>query len=139
MAQARGLRNNNPMNIRKGNNWLGERASQSDPDFEEFTSMLYGLRAAVKLLMNYINPKYQGAPRYDTIRKIVHRWAPPSENVTSKYVEFVSKRTGIHADERIWVNDKAKLIAIIEAMCVYESGYKADPALIESAYYLVVQ
>lgn len=139
MALARGIRNNNPMNIRKGNNWIGERKCQTDSDFEEFTSMLYGLRAALKLIMNYISPKYQEAPRYDTICKIINRWAPPSENDTSKYVDFVAKRSGINADERISINDKKKLVAIIEAMCVYESGYYADTELIESAYFLLVK
>ena len=30
----RGIRNNNPLNIRKGNNWQGERHPQTDPAFE---------------------------------------------------------------------------------------------------------
>ena len=35
----RGIRNNNPLNIRKGNNWKGERPNQTDKAFEEFETM----------------------------------------------------------------------------------------------------
>jgi hypothetical protein len=43
----RGIRNNNPLNIRIGNTWLGERPEPTDHDFEEFVSMEYGLRRCV--------------------------------------------------------------------------------------------
>mgnify|MGYP007032335315 CR=1 FL=1 len=35
----RGIRNNNPLNIRIGNVWLGEVQSPDDPEFEQFVSM----------------------------------------------------------------------------------------------------
>ena len=54
MALPRGIRNNNPLNIRKGNNWKGERPNQTDKEFEEFESMQMGLRAAFILLRNYM-------------------------------------------------------------------------------------
>ena len=41
----RGIRNNNPLNIRIGNQWLGERANPNDPAFEQFVAMEYGIRA----------------------------------------------------------------------------------------------
>ena len=50
----RGIRNNNPLNIRIGNTWLGEVADPSDPSFEQFVSMQYGVRAACVLLRRYI-------------------------------------------------------------------------------------
>ena len=40
MALPRGIRNNNPLNIRKGCNWKGERHPQTDKAFEEFESDL---------------------------------------------------------------------------------------------------
>ena len=50
----RGIRNNNPLNIRIGNQWLGERANPNDPAFEQFVAMEYGIRAGFVLLRRYI-------------------------------------------------------------------------------------
>ena len=45
----RGLRNNNPLNIRKNSTkWQGLSATQTDKSFFQFTSMAYGYRAAFK-------------------------------------------------------------------------------------------
>lgn len=53
----RGVRNNNPFNIKMSNknNWLGKvkHSSNTDGTFEQFISMKYGLRAGVRLLKNY--------------------------------------------------------------------------------------
>ena len=69
--ETRGVRNNNPLNIRIGNAWLGEVKNPTDKEFEQFESLLYGLRAAFVLIRRYIR-------RYGlcTIRQIVTRWAP---------------------------------------------------------------
>ena len=47
----RGYRNNNPLNIRidKKNPWLGRVIPNTDGEFEQFTSMAYGYRAAMVL------------------------------------------------------------------------------------------
>lgn len=82
----RGIRNKNPFNIRKSmnNNWLG-KIDGSDRDFETFNSMVLGLRAGLKLLFTYID-------RGDnTIEKIIQRFAPPSENSTNAYIEYVQR------------------------------------------------
>ena len=50
----RGIRNNNPLNIRKGNNWKGEVSSSTDGEFEQFVSMQMGIRAGFKILKNYM-------------------------------------------------------------------------------------
>ena len=80
----RGIRNNNPLNIRIGNTWLGERRNPTDNQFEEFDSMKYGYRAAFCILRRYIR-------RYhlDTVAKIISTWAPASENNTLKYIDTV--------------------------------------------------
>jgi len=137
MALPRGIRNNNPLNIRKGNNWKGERQHQTDNAFEEFVSIEYGLRAAFKILRNWISGKANRGHAIDTIEKIVSRWAPPSENNTDAYINYVSKRSGIDPRERIWFTDRRKIVAIVEAMAMYENGVPLDTARIESAYDLV--
>ena len=80
--ETRGVRNNNPLNIRRNpaNQWQGLRPVQADKLFCQFKAMKWGLRAAIKLLDNYIR---RGA---QTPRQIISRWAPPSENDTASYV-----------------------------------------------------
>lgn len=80
----RGLRNNNPLNIRIGNNWLGERPPRecSDDQFEEFVAMVYGLRAAFCIIRRYIRHYHR-----NTIRLIIRSWAPAHENDTLSYVQ----------------------------------------------------
>lgn len=71
----RGLRNNNPGNIRKdGTHWKGEVEPSRDAAFKQFESMAWGYRAMFKCLNTY-SRKYG----LDTIRKMISRWAPPSE------------------------------------------------------------
>ena len=69
----RGERNNNPGNLRKGDQpWRGLADLQSDTDFCVFTDPKYGFRAMAKTLLSY------GHEGFDTVRDIVHRWAPPN-------------------------------------------------------------
>ena len=92
---ARGIRNNNPLNIRRTKSrWIGMKAEVTDQAFCEFTSLAYGFRAAFVLLRQYY-VKYQLV----TIDQIIHRWAPPSENYTAVYVKNVCKITGLSPDE----------------------------------------
>mgnify|MGYP003533551919 FL=1 len=47
MKQSRGIRNNNPLNIRlSADKWQGMREEQTDKAFVQFKSMAYGYRAA---------------------------------------------------------------------------------------------
>jgi hypothetical protein len=114
----RGIRNNNPLNIREskdgGDLWSGEHELDLDADFEEFTSAEYGIRAAVKLFETY-RTKYG----LDTIAGIVSRWAPPNENKTSRYVQSVAQKTGIHADIFLTQEDYP---ALLKAMIYHENG-----------------
>lgn len=133
----RGIRNNNPLNIRKGNHWHGERPNQSDPAFEEFVSMGYGLRAAFILLYYYIQGRPPAWVKYNTIDKIIRRWAPESENATQHYIDFVAKDTGIDARQVISFNDRKTMVAIVSAMAMVECGVRLDPQVIESAYDMI--
>ena len=56
---SRGLRNNNPGNIRKtGDKWQGLSTTQTDDSFFQFTDAKYGIRAMAKLLKNYQSEQY---------------------------------------------------------------------------------
>lgn len=96
---------------------MGLVAVSTDKAFCQFISMRWGLRAAVIIMKKYMT-KY----RCDTIRKIITRWAPPSENDTVKYVDTVCQRTGYKPDEKFKFNDKTRLCGIIQAMSFVENG-----------------
>ena len=130
---ARGIRNNNPLNIRRSKDqWQGLRVIQADAQFCQFETMEYGWRAAFVLLTRTYYHKY----RLYTIRAIVSKWAPANENNTEAYIRNVSRLTGIAADEPIgipsdkparWImgipSDKpARWIAVGAAMGIQECG-----------------
>ena len=76
---SRGLRNNNPLNIRLSATtvWQGEIRPSQDRSFCQFRTMAHGYRAGLKLLQNY-RRKYGCR----TIADFIRRWAPPTENNT---------------------------------------------------------
>jgi hypothetical protein len=113
----RGIRNNNPLNIRVGNNWKGEVANPSDHAFEQFTEMKWGVRAAFIVLRNYIQRH-----KCNTIRKIISRWAPANENNTQAYIATVSQRANLKPDEVISFDNTCQMIALLLAMCYVENG-----------------
>ena len=86
----RGQRNNNPLNIRRSRSrWLGRREIVTDKEFEEFTTMAYGYRAAWKLMDTY-RLRLRQEDKSFTLENIIHRWAPPEDgNDTSAYVRTV--------------------------------------------------
>lgn len=127
----RGIRNNNPLNIRIGNTWLGERlpADCDDPDFEQFISMAYGLRAAFCILRRYIRHYHRC-----TVDQIIQSWAPTNENATDKYIDFVCKKMECAADRQILYEDKPTMCALVQAMAQMESGVVIPLADIEKGY-----
>ena len=133
----RGIRNNNPLNIRKGNNWKGEVKEQTDRSFEQFVSMEYGIRAGFKILRNYITGFNGLTSKINTIEGIIRRWAPPRENDTQAYIRKVVQLTGIPRTQRIAFGQKSYMCAIVDAMIRVECGQPVDMKVIESAYDLV--
>lgn len=120
-AQARGIRNNNPGNIRKGNDrWQGlaPDAEQTDPSFWVFVSPVYGIRAMAKTLRTYYE-KHGIA----TIRGMVTRYAPPSENKTGSYVSAVAGALGVDADKALSLEEfRGILPRLVAAMIHHENG-----------------
>lgn len=125
----RGIRNNNPLNIRIGNTWLGERSNPTDPSFEEFVSMAYGIRAAFIILRRYIR-RY----RRNTIQQIIETWAPCTENATQKYIDCVCLRTGLSKDVAIAYEDRETMFALVKAMAFVECGVELKDKDIKTAY-----
>ena len=138
----RGIRNNNPGNIRLSKiAWQGQNSSGLDPDFVEFTTPLYGLRALMKTLLTYYL-KYD----LDTVQSIINRYAPPYENATDIYIYAVTKALNVKRTDKIDVNAKPTLIALTQAIILHENGSAPsgrpsgwyDPALYDQAAALVL-
>lgn len=135
--EPRGIRNNNPLNIRKGNNWKGERPNQKDRAFEEFVSMEYGIRAGFIILRKYISGYNGLTNKFNTIELIVRRWAPPTENATQKYIDFVAKDMGISPRLRLSFGNKNQMVNLVYAMIFVECGQRVDKEVIASAYDMI--
>lgn len=121
MTTPRGIRNNNPLNIRKSKDkWKGLRAQQQDAAFCQFENMEWGWRAAFWLLTR----TYYHTYRLFTIRTIIQKWAPPHENNTASYIANVSKLSGIGADEPIGIpsDQPARWMMLGAAMAIQENG-----------------
>lgn len=125
----RGLRNNNPLNIRIGNTWLGEVAEPTETEFEQFVSMKYGLRAGFVILRRYIR-RY----KRDTVRKIIESWAPSSENNTLVYIAAVCDRMHITSDTQVDYGDRDTMCALVQAMAYVEVGEEIPLQTIIDAY-----
>lgn len=118
---ARGIRNNNPGNIRKGSSqWQGMSAQQNDPAFVQFDSPVYGIRALAKLLKNY-----QARYNLNTVEEIISRYAPPNENITGAYVKSVANAIGVDARQEI--NVTQYLPALVAAITKHENGLQPYP------------
>ncbi|MGR5411635.1 structural protein [Vibrio astriarenae] len=113
----RGVRNNNPLNIRIGNDWQGESNVSNDKEFETFSHAKYGFRAGAKILQNYQN-------QYGlyTLAEMINRFAPPNENNTKNYAAFVAGELGVGVDERVDMQDRHLLARTVHAMSVMEVG-----------------
>lgn len=127
----RGIRNNNPLNIRIGNTWLGERTNPTDPSFEQFVTMEYGLRAGFVLLRRYIRHYHR-----TTIREIIAAWAPANENDTQGYALTVASMIRRELDEHLRYEDEETMVQLVGAMCHIECGEKVSEVLIRRGYHM---
>lgn len=136
MSESRGIRNNNPGNIDRQpqNKWQGrmprERmspAQREEKRFEVFATPAWGIRALAVLLINYFDRHGR-----NTVRKIIERWAPPTENNTDAYVLAVARAVGVGPDEFVNVHEYRRLRPIVEAIIAHENGRQPySPEVIE--------
>ena len=116
----RGIRNNNPGNIRVSKDqWEG--MTGDDGAFVTFDSPESGVRALGKNLLSY------GRQGYDSIEKIINRWAPPNENDTQAYIDSVVAATGIPATQSLDLSNPDTLSALAQAISFHETGSRYNP------------
>lgn len=122
----RGLRNNNPGNIRysAANHWQGQ-TGQDSAGFVIFDTPQNGLRAMARLIKNKLG---KGK---NTIASLIANWAPPNENNTAAYIASVAKETGLTPTTPLTVGH---LPALIAAIVRHENGAQPyAPSLIAQA------
>ena len=130
---SRGLRNNNPGNIRiTKDKWQGLREKQEDKSFFQFTDMKYGYRALIRTLQNY-RIKWG----CQTIADFINRWAPPVENNTSGYISRVCREMQVPSSYVPDVNDKATMCAFAAAISQVENGVPAVMQDVEKGWELL--
>mgnify|MGYP003418327386 FL=1 len=132
----RGMRNNNPGNIRINSTaWQGKIPvnQNTDKSFEQFQTYAYGVRAMIKNLLTYY--KRDGLT---TIHGIISKWAPASENDTAAYVQKVSRSTGFGPNQKINLESIATMRSLVLAMTAVENGRAAvTPELFNYAWNLI--
>lgn len=118
-TMTRGLRNNNPGNIKyDGTQWEGLATPPTDGTFAIFTDATYGIRALGKILSNYV--AIDGlAP---TVTALISRWAPPNENDTAAYIQDIKTQLGIPVDQEPTLNLAIDLPAVVAAIIQHENG-----------------
>lgn len=118
----RGVRNNNPGNIRvSSNQWQGKKPLSENTDaghtYEQFYIDRQGIRAIVRLLITYTE-RYQIA----SCRAIADRWAPAHENDSVSYAAGLAKSAGVSVDERIEVMNPAIMLGLVRGIIKNENG-----------------
>ena len=110
----------NPGNLRTGVQWQG--AVGEDHGFLVFANDLSGIRAAAINLWTarYVHHRH-------TISEIISAYAPPAENPTDSYIEYMAHAMGVeqHLAGKyvVHVDDPAITIRFLQAQFVFEQGF----------------
>lgn len=113
----RGIRNNNPGNIKAtGTQWEGLASPASDGTYAVFGSPLYGLRAIAVIMRTY-----RDVHGLNTVRGIISRWAPPGSNDTAAYIQDVSQRMGVTPDQPLDAGQSTQA-HLVAAIVHHENG-----------------
>lgn len=112
-----GYKSCNPLNVRASSDkWRGS-IGQSDNGYVIFSTPMDGIRAVATVIKNY-GTKYG----INTVRDIVSRYAPASENPTDDYIANVCKGTGYQPDEKLDTKNPEVLKKLVTAMMKQEIG-----------------
>lgn len=131
----RGVRNNNPLNIRRTKDkWVGLRNTQTDSSFFQFIDDKYAFRAVFRIFRNYLkrNP-------FLTLKDLIYKWAPETENNSAGYLRFVCLHTGEKDNLFITsiIDDSIpRIVSIVRSMAYMESNKWYDSSVILQGYFL---
>lgn len=123
---------NNPFNVRYNpkNKWLGQVNQYKG--FCVFSSMRYGIRCAMIVIRSYMRRNLL------TIKSIIYEFAPPTENKTDRYIQFVVKYIrdwGLEIDEdSVVVPGSKEYFCMLQAMAFMETNLTLDLRELEYVY-----
>lgn len=130
---SRGLRNNNPGNIRLSSTRYQGEVDSTDSAFEQFKTMAHGYRAMFVLLYTY-----QKKHHLHTIAEMITRYAPPEENDTKAYINAVSEWSGVPSTCHITATNGDVMIPIVAAMSRVENVTEAVMGDVEKGWELFI-
>lgn len=110
----RGIRNNNPGNLRTG----------AGGSFGQYGTPQDGLNALASQLMLYYTGRSQAAGyrKLTTLRGIISTYAPSSENNTSAYIADLARKLGVSPDAQLNLRNPAQLQALMRGIVQHENG-----------------
>ncbi|NII73906.1 hypothetical protein FHW84_002479 [Dyella sp. SG562] len=112
----RGIRNNNPGNIRTSDiQWQG-KVDSPDTQYEAFSTPEAGIRATA---LNAVTKANRGT---NTVQSLISEWAPPNENNTQAYITAVSAAMGVSPTDKLNLNNPAQLTSLTNAIITHENG-----------------
>lgn len=114
---ARGIRNNNPGNIRHGDKWQGLSAEQTDSEFCVFSRPEYGIRALCRVLRTY-----QRKHGLRDVQSIINRFAPSIENDTDSYIKSVCLKLDVNPETPIDLDETGIMLNLLKAIIRHENG-----------------
>lgn len=121
-GQSLAERNNNPGNLRS---WPNTPVAKG---YAVFPTLLAGARASFINLHTYMTVR-----NLVTLRAIISRWAPESENPTNSYIDTVAKSMRVSPDQKLLYSTHAQ--QIMPAMWRVEAGVKFwNDSLVAAAY-----
>ena len=109
-----------PQSGQDGRNNFGNLRSKDGKGFQSFASPEEGVAASIQNLMAY------GRGGVNTIAKVISKWAPPNENNTNGYIQFVSSRMGVNANAPLNMQDPQTLSGLASAIFAMEGRKGAD-------------
>lgn len=115
--------------------YKGEMIPSTSLAFKSFLTPEYGLRAIIVILQSYYKKGYT------TIRQMINRYAPSSENDTASYINFISNFTGLSPDEDLAaIVFSSSVLELVKGIATNEQGanlYSYNEELLVSAWKLV--
>ena len=123
----RSWRNLNPGNVRPvplPDKWLGQVGvdDQLGGPFCIFGTEAHGWRAVCRVLL-----RYQDGYKLRSVRAMLYRYAPPSENSTDAYVARVCQRLGVQPDDPVDVREPRVMRQMLVAIAAVEGGPRCPP------------
>ncbi len=109
----------NPGNIMKaGYTWQGSVQDLPNERRVHYIDSVHGYRAMAKVLLTYYRQDH-----CDSVAKIIMRYAPPTENPTQAYTQYVAKEAGFTTWSHLALEKEIVLFTLVKAMAKFEQGY----------------